>query len=117
MPFDTRPRRGRTIARVAWGVTALVALGLFALSLPGYLRPDLLNSPMEAAPAWASIIGYINALGSMAVVLVSLGLAGLLVWRRSHDRMALFTSFFLLAYAIVMAGPLELVPLTQPALA
>jgi hypothetical protein len=111
------PGRATRFWRALWVIAALAALVFVILSLPGYLqlgRPDI---PIEDVPAWISMLEVINPLGSLSVVLLSLSLAGLLFWRRSSDRMALFVSYFLLGYATILAGPLEQLQRSQPTLA
>ena len=44
---------------------------------------------------------------SLLAALVSLILAGIIFWKKRQDPGALFVSFYLLAYGIIMAGPLE----------
>ena len=46
-------------------------------------------------------------MASITAALVSLSLATLLFMRKSNDGMAMFVSFLLLTYGVVMAGPLE----------
>jgi hypothetical protein len=43
----------------------------------------------------------------LTAALLSVGLAGLLFWRKQDDNMALFLSYFLLLYGVIMASPLE----------
>lgn len=101
----------RPVARAAWAIAAVLSLGLFAASLPGYLRPFgslAPGAPPVAAPAafvWA--LNAVGVLTSLLAVIVCLALAALIFRRRSDDGMALFVSFYLLIYGIVYAGPLH----------
>jgi signal transduction histidine kinase len=85
-------------------VAALAAAGLL-LSLYGYWAA--LRAALQAAGPILAAVELIGVLASLLAALVSLGLAGLLYWRRADDFMALYVSFLLLAYGIIMAGPLE----------
>jgi signal transduction histidine kinase len=99
------------IARMAWYPSAALILAIFIISIPGFFtiakggvtdpRFSSNPSPLVHALTWISVAG------SLVTGMVSLFLAGLLFRRRSEDRMALLTSFFLLAYGVIMAGPFE----------
>ncbi len=115
-PVPVRAGHISPIWRGLWVLAALAALGLFMLSLPFYLRPGPRNLTIDAVPVWIFALEFINSIALMAVALLSLGLAGLLFWRRAGDRMALFVSFFLLGYGTVLVGPLELLHQAHPAL-
>lgn len=115
-PDDEQSRvedAGRPVAWAvrAWAVVAVLALGLVAASLPGYLRligPRPPGAPRVAAPApfvWA--LNVVGALASLMAVIICLALAAFLVRRRADDRMALLVSFYLLVYGVVYAGPIE----------
>jgi hypothetical protein len=112
------PARWLGVARVVWLVTAIVALGILVASIPGYVlgaSQGYFPSYVIAAPAWlVQVLSVAGALALFAAALVCLGLAGLLVWRKPGNRMALFLSFSLLAYGIVQAGPLERLDVLVP---
>ncbi|MGB3713188.1 MAG: hypothetical protein WA996_02045 [Candidatus Promineifilaceae bacterium] len=55
----------------------------------------------------AQVFDVAGAVASITAALVSLSLATLLFLRKSDDGMAMFVSFLLLTYGIVLAGPLE----------
>jgi hypothetical protein len=105
------PPRWLGLARAGWAVTAVVALGILVASLPGYVRVatlgDFFGRVVEVPAGLAHAFGLAGALASLAAALVCLILAWLLFWRKPGDGMALFVSFYLLVYGIVMAGPLE----------
>ncbi|HEV2457210.1 MAG TPA: hypothetical protein VGS80_02520 [Ktedonobacterales bacterium] len=99
------------LAQAGWVVAALVALAILVASIPGYVLGAMRGyypSRVIAGPAGLLLAGDIAvALASFAAALLCLGLAGLLVWRKPGDRMALFVSFYLLLYGITWAGPLD----------
>ncbi|HEY5573990.1 MAG TPA: histidine kinase, partial [Anaerolineales bacterium] len=98
-------------ARLAWYSVFAIALGLFIASIPGFFiigSGGITDPRFSASPSPLSrILDWITILGAMAAGLLSLSLAALLFRRRSGDLMALMTSFYLLAYGVIMAGPLE----------
>jgi signal transduction histidine kinase len=109
LPFNSK--RWGKILRLAWYPIFAVALGIFITSIPGFFiigpggiadaRFSANSSPLILSLAWV-IRG-----AAMATGMLSLFLALLLFRRRSSDRMALFTAFFLLAHGIIMPGSLE----------
>jgi hypothetical protein len=104
------------LVRVAWPLAAAMQAGILLASLPGYLQVTATPYPIDASP---ELIAALNALGSLAsffAAALSLGLAGLLYWRKPNEKMAVFVSFALLAYGVVVAGPLERLPLAWPQL-
>jgi hypothetical protein len=105
------PPRWLGLAQAGWVVAALVALGIVVASIPGYVlgaSRGIYPSRVIAGPAGLVLaVDVAVALTSFAAALLCLGLAGLLVWRKPGDRMALFASFYLLLYGITWAGPLD----------
>jgi hypothetical protein len=105
--------RGRWLvfARVAWGVIAALALGLFVASIPAYVltlgKAAWFGAPVEAPVGVVFVVDLIGVLVSITSALVCLTLAFVLFWRRSADWMVMFISSYLLAYGVVLAGPLE----------
>jgi hypothetical protein len=92
-------------ARWLWLICAAAAAAALLLALPGYFQ-----SARLVWPATGMLLAGLELLGlaaSLAAALVSLALAVLLFWRRADDFMALYVSFLLLVYGIIMAGPLE----------
>src|SRR5215204_7659238 len=107
--------RGRwlLLARAAWVVIAVLALGIFIASIPGYVsnvltlgQADWLGAPVEAPAGVVFVLDLVSVLASIAVALLCLTLAGVLFWRKSDDWMVMFISSYLLLYGTVMAGPL-----------
>jgi hypothetical protein len=106
-----RPSAGRwlRLGQTAWLITAAIGLVLFFLSLPGYALAFQGQDPMTAGVEPASGFRVLSGVASMASALLCLALAVLLYRRKRGDAMALFISFYLVIYGIVMAGPLEYV--------
>jgi signal transduction histidine kinase len=93
------------LLRLAWLGLAGLAAGVFLSSLPGYLlfyRQGMHS--LDGANAYQAL----SALFSMVAFLVAFTLAALIFRRNWEERMAPFISFYLLVYAVVMAGPLEM---------
>ncbi len=108
--------RGRwlLLIRAAWVVVAVLALGLFVASIPGYVfdvlhagRVDPTDAPTEAPAAMVFAFDLLGVLASITAVLVCLTLAVVLFWLRSNEWMVVFISSYLLVYGTVMAGPME----------
>ena len=97
--------------RAAWYPIAVLALGILVISIPGFFNigtGEISDPRFSPNPSpWISLITWVTALGALATALISLFLAALLYQRSAADRMALLTSFFLLAYSVVVAGPVE----------
>lgn len=93
----------RALWLVAFGVSVYVLVG----SLPAYwARAQGFRFPTEFSSVPQSE-GWLAALMSVSSALLCLGLAVLLFLKKPNDRMALFLSFYLFLYGIVLAGPLE----------
>ncbi len=100
-------RGGMKLAHAAWIVAAFLALGVLLASLSGYsiwLRGE---SPITPGPDRVSGFYVLSGLTSLASALLCLSMAFLLFRQKRHDAMALYVSFYVLAYGIVMSGPLE----------
>ena len=99
------------VVRVTWWVIAVLAVGVFAASLPGYLVRLSAGAHGIALASTPSILqialNLVNILVSISAVLLSFGLAWLLFRQKSNERMVMFLSFYLLVYAVGFAGPLE----------
>ena len=93
------------VAQGGWLVLAFVALVILVVSIPGYILgyfgPDQVDSLQSQTNA------IFNLIASVMTAVISLGLAGLLFWRKRNDKMALFLAYFFVFYGIIMAGPLE----------
>ncbi|MFN2188135.1 MAG: hypothetical protein ACK2T3_05175, partial [Candidatus Promineifilaceae bacterium] len=106
----------RTAVRVLWILSAIIALGVLVASLPAYTS-GLFHSSAgpevsgQVASKQATILtdslDIASSAASLSASIVSLSLAALLFLRKSNDGMAMFVSFLMLTYGIVLAGPLE----------
>jgi hypothetical protein len=122
------PGRWLLLARGGWLVLVILTLGIFGASLPVFLA--LLQTPctgsacqyQQLTPAQvAALTGMGLSLGDYAALLVALTLAEFLVclvvstviiWRRSHDRMALLVALMLVTSGVT--GVTATVPATSP---
>ncbi len=91
-----------------WATCLLLAVAVLLASVPGYLSaPVRLReipadvTPAEIAARWLGVAFSIFTAG------LSIGLACLLYWKERDRPMAVFLSFYLLLYAVIMAGPME----------
>ncbi len=105
------------LARGIWIALVVLTLGIFFASLPVYLAQ--LQIPCAGSACWWTQLtpGQVEALKgiglspgayaaymvalTLATMVVCLGVSTLIVWRRSHDRMALFVALLLVTF-----GPL-----------
>ena len=96
-------------ARIAWFILAGVTFLLLIAAFPGYIAgfPYGSASVMQASTELIFATQVISSLASLGAALLSIGLAVLLFTRRPQDSMALFISYYLLLYALVMTGLLE----------
>ena len=119
VPYDTLPGAeavpelsGRWLraARVTWIALALLAVAILVTSLPGYaeaFRGELAHIAAQDQSLGITVIAILAGLASLAAALLSLVLATLFFRSRFAEPMVAALSFFLLLYAMVMAGPLE----------
>ena len=108
-------------ARLAWYVAAGLSLVVFVVSIPGYFlgleQQAFAGAVVLQSTLFNTVLNYTGMVASMLAAAVSLSLAVLLFWRKPEDWMALYLSFFLLGYGIVLAGPLEAIGSYQPLIA
>jgi signal transduction histidine kinase len=98
------------LTRAAWVVLALAAVAALAASLPGYaprFAGQLAHLASENPGTGIRLIAATSALVSLASALLSMALALMLFRNRFEEPAAAALSFYLLIYAVVMAGPLE----------
>jgi signal transduction histidine kinase len=104
------PGRWRRMAHAAWVVCAAITWGIFILSIPAYMTTvaEVLHGSLAATGTSSLLYGLNIAsfLAYTAAALTSLVLAGVLFLKRPNEGMAVFLSFFLLAYGVVVVGPL-----------
>lgn len=117
-PPAHRASRWLGCAQVVWVISAVLALGVLFASVPGYLEEahygDFVGQEVEAPFGLVRALDVTGVLASFMSALICLALAGLLFWRKRGEGMALFVSFYLLAYGVVLAGPLEQLDLLVP---
>src|SRR5581483_11815546 len=107
MANSLKPQRKLDLIHWVWWLAFTASALLLAASLPGYfervtdvqLHPEF--SGVQLASAW------LGAGLSVASSALCLALATLLFFKKPNDPMALFLSFYLFMYSIVLAGPLE----------
>jgi len=111
---------GQIVVRVVWMVVALAALTIAILSIPRQVAMlGKLTDEESLGIAWFGgipqgtilpferLFDIIYLTTTMGAVAFCFGLAVLLYVRQFHERTAMLTSFFLLLYGAIMAGPLE----------
>ena len=97
------------ILRPAWLVLMIFAVACLLAALPGYLAgfPLAASLDLDASPALFLTVRVISTTASLGGAVLCLGLAILLFVRKQRDLIALFISFYLILYAVVMTGLLE----------
>jgi hypothetical protein len=93
--------------RVLWALALLVSLGVLFGALPGYATKAGVADPAAKLSTLALVGAWLGIGLSLSAALVSLALACLVFWKKASDAMALFLSFYLLLYAIIDSGPIE----------
>lgn len=103
--------RWQLVIRVAWVTAVVLTLVVLAASIPGYManldRMVYSDSPSQLPATAEFVLELAAVLSSLVAVLMCCALAGLLFWRKPGGWMAIFVSFYLLIYAVGVAGPLE----------
>jgi signal transduction histidine kinase len=97
-------------ARAGWILLALLALASLLSSLPGYVQEfdrQFGRLPVESQSTGTAILLALSGLASLASAGLSLALAAIFFRRRFAEPVAATLSVYLLLYAVVMAGPLE----------
>jgi hypothetical protein len=95
------PGKWFTIAHYLWFVCAVIVALVLLGALPGYYSHyvQAIRSDPYSLSQFNLPFQVLVGLSDLASGFISLGLAGLLFWRKPNDRMALFASFFLLITA------------------
>lgn len=99
------------IGRAAWVILAALALLILITSLPGYARifsGELAHIAAEDQNRVTAVFAILSGMASLASALLSMGLATVFFQRRFRETVAAALAFYLLFYAIVMSGPLEM---------
>lgn len=100
-------------ALALWWLTLVAGIGVLIAALPAYalyfqgvsvLIPDIPSSPFATLSGAASFF----------TCLLCLVLAVVLHRRKRYEPMALFVSFYLIGYGIVIAGPVEFLEVVLP---
>jgi signal transduction histidine kinase len=109
------------ITRLAWYLAASAALGILVASIPGYYRVlqtgIFANFLVEAPTILSRGLNLAYVVLSISAALISFALAWILFSRKPSERMAVFLSFYLLAYGVWFAGPLWIIASFWPELA
>lgn len=98
------------LARIGWIILALVAAAVLITSLPGYGNNFVGNfGHLSAGTSQASvaIFAVLGTLASLASALLSLVLSIILFRHRFEQPAVASLAYYLLIYAVVMGGPLE----------
>lgn len=102
-PRSSRHRTPRW-ALALWWAALLLGAGVLLASLPTYAL--FIQGYNPAFPGTSSDpVSVIGGLASLFTSLTCLALAIVLYRRKRHEAMALFVSFYLISYGIVLAGP------------
>ena len=104
-------RRWLVVAQTAWIGLAALALLILLAGIPLGYAPLLsgagLYVPIDAPPWYIASVSIAQGSVSLSAALVSLVLAVVVFWKKRGEWVALLVSFYLLAYGIILAGPLE----------
>jgi signal transduction histidine kinase len=111
----------RRIARLGWYPFAAVTLVILIASIPGYLyilQNGFYSNIFVVAPSVLnSVINFSVVITSFSAALLSIGLAWVVFRNKPTERMAVFLSFYLLAYGVGFAGPIEALTFLWPEMA
>jgi signal transduction histidine kinase len=97
-------------ARISWVILALAAGAILLTSLPGYVQTfegQLAHISEQNQTNITAIFAALSGVASLASALLSFILAVVFFRRRFTESVAAGLSFYLLLYAVIMAGPLE----------
>ena len=94
-------------ATTVWIVTAAAVLAVLLASLKGYSIWFQGQNVFTPGPDPTSGFKILSAVISLANALICLFLSLVLFWQKRQEPMALFVSFYVLAYGILFAGPFE----------
>jgi hypothetical protein len=95
------------LAHAAWGVTMVLALALVAASLPGYSLWFRGVNPLVPESGPGSGFNVLSGVASLITTFVCLVLGIILFRKKRDDPMALFVSFYVIAYGVLLGGSLE----------
>jgi signal transduction histidine kinase len=90
-------------------VLLIAAIAILTISLPGYFH--FASTPqfnlVDASPLYLQFMQIAITLASLATTCLSIVLSAILFRRKRTDAMAVFVSFYLLGYGVIMGGSLE----------
>jgi len=113
---DFQKTQRRKLVDSLWAVLLIAAIAILIVSLPGYVH--FATNPqfdlVEASPAYLQVVQFASALASLSTVCLSILLAAFLFRRKRTEAMAVFVSFYLLGYGVIMGGSLEALNAFQP---
>ncbi len=98
------------LARVIWVAIVLLALGLFVASIPISYVSVLPTLPHSYLGLSAEFFDIYQEVLNVAFACCFFAVAGVLFWRKSDDRMALFASFTLVTFVIAFSPTLGALP-------
>ena len=103
------PNNRRRALGIIWGIAFLSTITALAAAVPGYLGGFPLDPGREiqASEAMLVFLRSFLSLTSFSSAAISVALAVLLFRQQRQERMAVYLSFYLMGYAVIMAGPLE----------
>ncbi len=115
------PNRWLRLVQVLWYPAAAVALGIFVASIPIYFFGSSSRFfdrfLFLTTSNWKFTLYLVFAVASSSAAFLSLGLAWVLHRQKPGERMAIYLSFFLLYYGVIVAGPIETLAYHWPELA
>jgi len=100
------------LARIIWVVIVVLALGLFVASIPISYASVLPTLPHSYLGLSATFFDIYQEVLNVAFACCFFVVAGVLFWRKSDDRMALFASFTLVTFVIAFSPTLGALPQT-----
>jgi hypothetical protein len=110
------------LARLGCGCLVLLAVGVFAASIPAGLaqlgsvtEAELAVHPYQVSAEAEYVLDVVGLLASAAATSVCFILAGLILYRRSDHPLGSLTPLFLAIYALTLAGPVVLLLGDEPA--
>ena len=99
--------QARSWVRALWVTCLLLSLAVLIASLPGYFGRWAASETLADLGRLARAGTLLGISLSLIAALLSVGLACLLFWKKSDEPMALYLSFLLLLYGILLCGPWE----------
>jgi signal transduction histidine kinase len=102
--------RALRIARLGWIVLTLLASGILISAFPGYMlkfRGQLAHATPDQLGGAVGIFAAASGIASLVSALLSYSLSFTLFRRKFEEPAATALSFYLMGYAVIMAGPLE----------